>query len=140
MRVVRADATAIVLVDHGSKKREANATLDAFAEVYKRRSGREVVEIAHMEIAEPSISQAVGRCVASGATDIVVAPYFLSPGRHVQKDIPALVDEAAREHPGVDVRLAKPIGIDPLVAEIIEARVVEAMSSAPVVEGVAYDP
>ena len=75
-----------------------------------------------------------GRCTV-GPTD-AVGPRGRAPSTYVI----GFVDEAAREHPGVDVRLAKPIGIDPLVAEIIEARVVEAMSSAPVVEGVAYDP
>ena len=44
----------------------------------RQASGRSLVEIAHMEIARPSIAEAVANCVAGGATDVIIAPYFLS--------------------------------------------------------------
>ena len=56
----------------------------ATAAVRRKVTGRQVVEVAHMELAEPTIEQAVGRCAAAGARRVVVAPYFLSRGRHVQ--------------------------------------------------------
>lgn len=33
-----------------------------FGELYKQMSGSEIVEMAHMEIAEPTIAQAIGGC------------------------------------------------------------------------------
>ncbi|QDZ20497.1 cobalamin biosynthesis protein CbiX [Chloropicon primus] len=122
------DATTgfgVVLVDHGSKKEESNAMLEEFAELYRETSGRALVEVAHMEIAEPSIPTALEKCVEKGAKEIVVAPYFLSPGRHIQKDIPRIVEEAAKNFPGVSIEIAKPIGLHPLVAQVIEQRVKE---------------
>ena len=113
----------VVLVDHGSKKKESNDMLETFADMYRKASGRDLVEVAHMEIAEPTIPQALERCVEYGATKVVVAPYFLSPGRHIQKDIPRIVGEAAKKFPGVDIEIADPIGLDPLVAQVIENRV-----------------
>ena len=110
-------------MDHGSKKKESNDMLETFAEMYRKASGRDLVEVAHMEIAEPTIPQALVRCVEYGATKVVVAPYFLSPGRHIQKDIPRIVGEAAKKFPGVDIEIADPIGLDPLVAQVIENRV-----------------
>lgn len=50
----------------------------------RRATGRPLVEVAHMELAEPTIEQAVARCAAAGASRVIVAPYFLSRGRHVQ--------------------------------------------------------
>lgn len=50
----------------------------------RRVTRRPLVEVAHMELAEPTIEQAVARCVAAGASRVIVAPYFLSRGRHVQ--------------------------------------------------------
>ena len=113
----------VVLVDHGSKKKASNEMLDAFAEMYRATSGRDLVEVAHMEIAEPSIPTALEKCVERGALDIVVAPYFLSPGRHIQKDIPKIVEDASSKYPHVNIEIADPIGLDPLVAEVIESRV-----------------
>ena len=44
----------------------------------RQASGRALVEIAHMELAAPSIADAVAKCAAAGATSVIVAPYFLS--------------------------------------------------------------
>lgn len=97
-----------------------------FAELYQRVTRRPLVEVAHMELAEPTIEQAVARCVAAGASRVIVAPYFLSRGRHVQHDIPELVAAAAAAHPEVECVIAEPIGIDSLMAQLIENRVAAA--------------
>jgi sirohydrochlorin ferrochelatase len=119
--------TAVILVDHGSRRPEANAMLDAVAQLYARQAGVPIVEPAHMELAPPSIAEAFARCVARGATTVVVAQYFLSPGRHSRSDIPALVAEAAAAHPGVAWRISEPLGIDPRLADVLHARVTEAL-------------
>jgi len=114
---------AVVLVDHGSRKKESNDMLLSFAELYKEVSQRDIVEIAHMEIAEPTVIQAIEKCQARGASSIIVAPYFLSNGRHVQIDIPEIIEDARAKFPSLDIKLAKPLGMDRMIAEIIEARV-----------------
>ena len=53
--------------------------------MFREQTGRQVVELAHMEIAEPSIDVAFTRCVEQGATIVAVSPFFLSPGRHWQE-------------------------------------------------------
>ncbi len=64
-----------------------------------------------MELAEPSIGTAVSRCASEGFRKIVIAPYFLSRGRHITSDIPALVAEAQKAHPEVECVIAEPIGM-----------------------------
>ena len=66
---------------------------------------------AHMEIASPSIKEAVAQCAMQGYKQIIIAPYFLSQGRHIQQDIPALVAEAQAEHPDLACIIAEPIGM-----------------------------
>ncbi len=44
----------------------------------RRVSGRALVEVAHMELAAPSVADAVDAAVAAGAQVVTVAPYFLS--------------------------------------------------------------
>lgn len=102
--------TGVVLVDHGSKKKDSNEQLVAFRDLYQQITKQEVLEVAHMELAEPTIEQAVGKCVAQGARLVVVAPYFLSRGRHIQEDIPALVRDAQEKYPGVEITIADPLG------------------------------
>ena len=63
-----------------------------------------------MELAEPSIGKAVAKCASEGYKKVVIAPYFLSRGRHITMDIPAMVAEAQKAHPDVACVIAEPIG------------------------------
>lgn len=82
-----------------------------------------IVEPAHMEIAEPSIATAFNACVARGATRVVIMPYFLLPGKHWDKDIPHLAQQAALKHPGVSHLVTAPLGLSPLMNQLIESRI-----------------
>ena len=88
---------------------------------------RAIVEAAHMELAEPSIETAVQRCVERGATRIVLAPYFLAPGKHWHKDLPQLT-EAACKPLGVSWLVAQPIGLHEAMADIIDDRVTHCLA------------
>ena len=116
---------AILLVDHGSRNDEANRLLDEVAAKLRERASDHVVRVAHMDLAEPSISQGVDDCVAVGATEIVVHPYFLGPGRHTTEDIPRLVGEASARYPGLPVRISPPLGVHDKLIEVILARIGE---------------
>ena len=63
-----------------------------------------------MELASPTIQDAVYKCAEAGCTSVVVAPYFLSHGRHIQEDIPALVQAAQEAFPHLPCAIAEPIG------------------------------
>ncbi len=115
--------TGIIIVDHGSRRRESNEMLHTAAERFASQSKYAIVEAAHMELAEPTISQAFTRCVARGATEIIVFPYFLSPGRHWTEDIPALVESAAKDHPQVRWLVTAPFGLHPGMLAIINDRI-----------------
>jgi sirohydrochlorin ferrochelatase len=113
----------IIVVDHGSKKPAANDQLLEVTELFKRVARAAIVEPAHMELAEPSIAQAFDRCVAQGATLVIVHPYFLAPGRHSTTDIPRLTAEAAARHPSVRFHVTQPLGLDETIAALMLRRI-----------------
>lgn len=117
---------AILLVDHGSRRAEANAQLDELAARVRARAPDRVVQVAHLELAPPTIAEGIAACVAAGADEVVVHPYFLGPGEHTTRDIPRLVEEAAARHPSVRVRVSEPLGIDERLVELILDRVAAA--------------
>jgi sirohydrochlorin ferrochelatase len=117
---------AILLVDHGSRRAAANELLGQIAERLRERTPSCVVEIAHMEIAPPDIATGIAACAAAGADEIVVLPYFLGPGLHTSETIPTLVEEAARAHPGVEIRIGAPLGVHPRLVDVILDRIREA--------------
>ena len=75
-----------------------------------------------MEIAEPSIATAYGRCAERGARRIVVCPFFLGPGKHWTTDIPRLTAEAARQFPQTRYHVTMPLGIDDLILDLLDKR------------------
>ena len=114
----------VIVVDHGSRRAESNVMLEELTRsAISDRLDHDIVEPAHMELAEPSIATAFDRCVERGATTVVIQPYFLLPGKHWNQDIPELAAEAAARHPGVAYLVAAPFGVHPLMADVVSARV-----------------
>lgn len=113
------NSTAIIVVDHGSKRQAANDMIFRVADDVRRRSpGNLRVVPAHMELAEPSIGDAVAQCARDGVTHVVVVPFFLSPGRHAMEDIPRLTETAASEH-GMTFEVRPPIGTHPSIIDVV---------------------
>ena len=114
---------AILLIDHGSVKPEANHMVSCMANLLQHIVGPDVVvRHSHMELAEPSIAQGFADCVRAGAGEIIAFPYMLSPGKHVTRDVPRLVAEAACEFPEVSFRVTGAFGVHEKLAELIALR------------------
>ena len=120
--------TALLLIAHGSRQLEANADLHHVVEAMQRR-GYAVVEASFLELAEPNIEEGGTRCVARGACRVVLLPYFLSAGVHVRRDLTAARDRLAARFPGVEFRLADPLGRHPLLLDVVADRVRAAMEA-----------
>jgi sirohydrochlorin ferrochelatase len=114
---------SILLIDHGSRRDEANEMLGSMADLVQRHAGDGViVRYAHMELAEPSIASGFRACVAAGATEVVAFPYMLSPGKHSTADIPRLVADAAKEFPHVAFSVTPAFGLHEHLAEVVLER------------------
>ena len=113
----------ILIVDHGSRKREANDMLRCMANLIQTMAGNDVVvRYAHMELADPEIAKGFANCVEGGATEVTVFPYMLSPGRHSTADIPRMVAEAARAFPHVSFNVTPAFGVHERLAEVVLER------------------
>lgn len=122
--------TGVIIVDHGSRRHQSNDMLVRVVALFDHHSDYRIVEPAHMELAEPSIATAFDRCVQRGAHLVVVSPYFLLPGRHWDQDIPRLAAQASTRHPGVAYIVAAPLGLHPLMAQVVQARIDHCLAHA----------
>ena len=80
-----------------------------------------------MELAEPSIPEGGELCVKAGATEVIMLPYFLSPGVHMVRDMKGLHAKLVGQFPAVHFYLAAPLGPHPYLLDIIEQRASEAI-------------
>lgn len=109
----------LIIVDHGSRRPDAHEHLARVAAAVRERCPDLLVSVAHMELAAPSLAEALDACVASGANPVWIHPLFLVPGHHLVTDIPALVASAASRHPDVAIELTPALGMSPGIADLI---------------------
>ena len=79
---------------HGSRIPEANDAVYEIAAMVKEMTGYEIVEVSFREQHQPNIQKGIDACVAKGAERILLVPYFLFIGAHVQEDLPEELAEA----------------------------------------------
>lgn len=115
----------LIVIGHGSRSRDAVEAFFQVVDLVRKRSDFQSVEGAFMELSKPSIPEVVAGVAQSGVTEIVFVPYFLYEGIHIKEDIPQMIREIAANYPGVSFKLARPIGVEPVLADILLDRAAE---------------
>jgi sirohydrochlorin ferrochelatase len=113
---------------HGSRIAEANDAARQVAAMVQKMTGYDVVEVAFRELHEPSIQQGIDACVAKGAQRILLMPYFLFMGAHVQHDLPEEIEEAQKRHPGLQMEMGPHLGVHQKLAEVVVDRIAEGLT------------
>ncbi|WP_298440223.1 CbiX/SirB N-terminal domain-containing protein [Geobacter sp.] len=121
--------TAILLMAHGSRIPEANDAVNEIAALVKEMTGYEIVEVSFREQHLPNIQEGVDACVAKGAERVLLMPYFLFVGAHVQEDLPEEMAEAKRRHPNVEFAMGGHLGVHRKLAEVAVDRIAEALTA-----------
>ncbi len=111
--------TGIVLFAHGSRDPRWREPMEAVSRQVAALAPTARVVCAYLELIEPGLPTAASALVASGATAIKVVPMFLGMGKHVREDLPALMDTLRAQHPSVDFTLARAVGEDPDVIDLL---------------------
>ncbi|WP_303291974.1 sirohydrochlorin chelatase [Marinobacter sp. SS5-14b] len=117
----------IILLAHGSSDKRWCETFEKLAEPTLRSI--ENSAIAYMELAEPSMETIVAEAKEQGTEQFTVVPLFLAAGRHLRKDVPAMIEEIVKQH-GVKMRLADPIGFNPHLGDAIRDVVQEELAKS----------
>jgi sirohydrochlorin ferrochelatase len=120
--------TGFILFAHGSRVESANQAVRDIA-LKMAASGEHAVEPAFLELGQPDLAGAVQRLIAAvGVSRIVVIPYFLTLGTHLQRDLPRLVQEAALAFGGnVQMEVTPPLDGHPALLEALLDRASHAL-------------
>ncbi|MCL4402604.1 MAG: CbiX/SirB N-terminal domain-containing protein [Acidobacteria bacterium] len=113
--------TGFILFAHGSPVESANEAVRAVA----RRVG---AEVAFLEPYHPTLGETIANVAGAGVNRMVVIPYFLMLGLHLERDLPRIVAAAARVHPDVEIRVTPPLDGHPALALVVLDRAAEAVA------------
>ncbi|NQT93092.1 MAG: precorrin-8X methylmutase [Lentisphaerae bacterium] len=113
----------ILLVSHGSPRDEANSGFCRMAENIASRTGGPIVRPAFFSIARPSIEDRVTELAEEGFEVIHLLPYFLYNGKHINVDIPKVVEACREAHPDVRITMLPTLQNEPMMEEIMLDRI-----------------
>jgi len=114
--------TGYVVFAHGSSVESANEAVRIAAGEFALAGGYEAVIAAFLEGGKPDLSTAAGELAGRGVSRIVVIPYFLTLGLHLQRDLPRLLGEARRAHPGMEIEVTAPLDGHPAMIDALLSR------------------
>jgi sirohydrochlorin ferrochelatase len=111
--------TGYVVFAHGSSVESANEAVRTVTGQLRHRGGYEAVETAFLEGGKPDLQDAVASLMSRGAETIVVIPYFLTLGLHLQRDLPRLIREIESSHPGLKISVTPPLDGHPAMIDAL---------------------
>jgi sirohydrochlorin ferrochelatase len=120
--------TGIAVFAHGSSIESANDGVRAFTSELARRGGFGLIETSFLELGKPDLPEAVERLIEAGADRILVLPYFLTLGVHLQRDLPRIVQELSVIHKGVEICVAEPMDGHPALLRVLLDRAEDILS------------
>ncbi len=119
----------MLVVGHGS--RDADGVEEFWQLAAAIRAVSPVpVGFGFIELASPTVDEAIDALVAEGATEIVSVPLVLLSAGHLKNDGPAALARARQRHPEVAFRLARDLGIGPRVLDAATDRIRDAAADA----------
>jgi sirohydrochlorin ferrochelatase len=119
--------TGFIVFAHGSRVESANEAVRDVA-FKMAASGQHVVEPAFLELGQPDLSGATALLIARGAARIVVIPYFLTLGTHMQRDLPRLARDASHAHGDIEIQITLPLDGHPALVQALLDRAAEALA------------
>lgn len=116
----------LLLVGHGTRSLASGGEMNELCLLVRRQLPDVDVDLGFLEMNDPPAGEVLDRLVAQGARRIVVLPLVLLSAGHAKSDVPAIVVDGRRRHPGVDVRFGSPLGITRDLVAILGGAVLEA--------------
>lgn len=118
---------ALLIVAHGSRNPNSNRETEVLtAAVRKRGHDYGIVEHAYLELAKPTIPAAVASLVERGVDSVTLIPLFLASGNHVERDMPAILEELNRQYPESRFTMTSHIGANAGFVDLIINHLAEA--------------
>jgi sirohydrochlorin cobaltochelatase len=103
-------ATAILLFAHGARDPSWAEPFRRIAERIEKQQPGTRVELAFLELMRPDLASAVAGLADEGIGSVTVIPLFLAQGGHLKEDLPKLLDDIRRRHPGLQIDVTSAIG------------------------------
>jgi sirohydrochlorin ferrochelatase len=115
----------LLLIDRGSKEREAAEELEIICKQVKDKGGYAFADYCFLEVTLPYIDDGIKKCLKTDIDSLTIVPYFLYPGKKVK----AAVTEAMKYQSTTNVKflVTKPMSMHMMLVKLVENRIKSAL-------------
>ena len=115
----------MLLIDRGSREKEAKEELDFICSKVKEKGRYVFSDYCFLEVIPPYIEEGVKKCLKQDIEELTIVPYFLYPGKKVK----AAVNDAIKFQAQTDVKfvISKPMSMHKTMIELVDNRVTSAL-------------
>ena len=110
---------AIILFGHGARDARWREPFDRLADLWRKQHPGTPVELAFLEMMQPSLEEAVALLSAAGVAQIAVVPVFFGQGGHLRNDFPVLLQSCQAKFPQIGLSATNAVGEDLAVLQAI---------------------
>ena len=110
---------AIILFGHGARDSRWREPFDRLAQLWQAQHPNTPVELAFLEMMQPSLEEAVSSLSVKGATQITIVPVFFGQGGHLRNDFPVLLEVCQKQYPTITLGATPAVGEDLAVLQAI---------------------
>jgi len=121
--------TGIIVFAHGSRVEAANEAVRKVAAALREAGGFAAVEAAFLELGSPDLMGAAERLVAAGVERVIVTPYFLTDGLHMERDLPPLIEKISKKYNGLQIAVSNTLDAHPGLVTALLDRALSAIHS-----------
>jgi sirohydrochlorin ferrochelatase len=115
----------LLLIDRGSREREASEELEVICNAIKAKGDYVFVEYCFLEVEPPFIEDGILRCLKQDIDYLIIIPYFLYPGKKVKN----AVTEVMKFQSSTKIKfvVTKPISMHKTLISLVENRISTAL-------------
>jgi sirohydrochlorin cobaltochelatase len=121
--------TAIILFAPGARDPESAQPFRKIKRALETKRPGIAVELAFLEIMEPSLEDAVDKLILARHKSIAIAPLFMPQGGHLKNDVPKILDAIRADHREAEITLLPAIGDVDAIIDAIAGWLVGATAS-----------
>lgn len=110
---------AIILFGHGARDIRWREPFDRLITMWREQHSLVPVEVAFLEMMQPSLEEAVSSLTNKGANSITVVPVFFGQGGHLRNDFPQLLANCREKFPQITLSVTPAVGEDLAVLQAI---------------------
>jgi sirohydrochlorin cobaltochelatase len=115
----------LLLIDRGSREREASEELEIICKSIKEKSDYSFTDFCFLEVEPPYIEDGIAKCLKKDIDQLTVVPYFLYPGKKVK----LAVTEVMKHQKNTKVKfvVTKPMSMHKTLITLVDNRISETL-------------